>query len=109
MKSRKLNLSSDPPESKFRSLFSDLTLYPHKWTRNPFAVAVSEKISHLPVKFQESLMRLACDTSLKMKFEALPLPDFGMCVRNECGTLTTSLRLFDTTHLCENIFSNDSN
>jgi hypothetical protein len=40
---------------------------------NPFAVPIGEKISYLFIKAKESLMELPCDTSLKIKFEALSL------------------------------------
>jgi hypothetical protein len=43
--------------------------------RNPFAVTIGEKISHLSIKAKESLMEISCDTSLKIKFEALSLPE----------------------------------
>jgi hypothetical protein len=48
-----------------------------------FAVAVNEKISHLSIKSQKSFMVLGCDASLKIKFEALPLPDFWIYIPNE--------------------------
>jgi hypothetical protein len=36
-------------------------------------------------------MELACDTSLKIKFEALPLPEFWIYIKKRTlGTLTTS-------------------
>jgi hypothetical protein len=44
--------------------------------RNPFAVTIGEKISRLSVKAKESLMELPCDTSIKIRFEALSLPEF---------------------------------
>jgi hypothetical protein len=43
-------------ESNFKSHFSDLTLSQHEWTRNPFAVTVGEKISHISIKSEESLV-----------------------------------------------------
>jgi hypothetical protein len=43
--------------------------------RNPFAVTIGEKISHLSMKAKESLMELSCDTYLNIKFEALSLPE----------------------------------
>jgi hypothetical protein len=39
--------------------------------RNPFAVTIGEKISHLSIKAKESLMELSCDATLKIKFKAL--------------------------------------
>jgi hypothetical protein len=50
--------------------------------------------SHLSIKSQESLMQLVCDTSLKIKFESLPLPDFWIYIQNKqvCGTLATCRR-----------------
>jgi hypothetical protein len=35
--------------------------------RNPFAVTIGEKISHLSTKAKVSLMELSCDISLKIK------------------------------------------
>jgi hypothetical protein len=43
---------------------------------NPFAITIGEKINHLSIKAKESLMELSCDTFLKIKFEALSLPEF---------------------------------
>jgi hypothetical protein len=57
--------------------------------RNPFAVPIGEKVSHLSIKTKESLMELSCDTSIKIKFEALSLPEFWERI---LGTLTTSHR-----------------
>jgi hypothetical protein len=54
-------------------------------------------------------MELACDTSLRIKFEALPLPDFWIYIRIR-GTLTIrhiiiiSLLLLVTTFLFEKSF-----
>jgi hypothetical protein len=60
--------------------------------RNPLAVTIGEKISHLSIKAKESLMELSCDTSLKIKFKALSLPEFWICIKKVLGTLTTSHR-----------------
>jgi hypothetical protein len=49
--------------------------------RNPFAVTIGEKISHLSIKAKESLMELSCDTSVKIKFEALSLPEFWIYIK----------------------------
>jgi hypothetical protein len=61
-------------ESNFKNRFPEQTLQQHEWMRNPFAVTIGEKISHLSIKAKESLMELSCDTSLKIKFEALSHP-----------------------------------
>jgi hypothetical protein len=59
------------------------------------AVTIGEKISHLSIKVKVSLMELSCDTSLKMKFEALSLPEFWVYIKRTLGM----------TYLCEKIFS----
>jgi hypothetical protein len=69
-------------ESNFKNRFLDLALQQHEWMRNPFAVTIGEKISHLSIKAKESLMELSCDISLKMKFEALSLPEFWIHIKN---------------------------
>jgi hypothetical protein len=51
--------------------------------RNPFSVTVGEKISHLSIKAKESLMELPCDTSLKIRFEALSLPEFWIYIKKQ--------------------------
>jgi hypothetical protein len=86
----------------------------HEWIQNPFAVTVSEKIRHLSIKSQESPMELACDSSLKMKFEALPLPDFWTYIQKEYVELSQPainiLLLSGTAYLFEKtFFSTDSN
>jgi hypothetical protein len=43
-------------ESNFKNRFPELTLQQHEWMRNPFAVTIGEKISHLFIKAKESLM-----------------------------------------------------
>jgi hypothetical protein len=42
-----------------------------------------EKISRLSIKAKESLMELSCDISLKIKFEALSLPEFWIYIKKE--------------------------
>jgi hypothetical protein len=80
----------------------------HKWIRNPFTVTDGEKISQLFIKPQESLMELPCVTSLKIKFEALPFPDFFIYIRNEYVELSQLaidfLILFGTTYPCKKLF-----
>jgi hypothetical protein len=63
-------------ERNFKNRFLELTLQQHEWMRNPFAVTIGEKISHLCIKAKESLMEHSCDTSLKIKFEAFSLVEF---------------------------------
>jgi hypothetical protein len=48
---------------------------------NPFAVTIGEKISHLSIKDKESMMERSCDTSPKIKFEALSLPEFWTYIK----------------------------
>jgi hypothetical protein len=70
-------------ESSFKNRFPELPLQELERMRNPFAVTISEKISHLSIKAKESLMELSCDTSLKIKFQALSLPGFCIYIRKE--------------------------
>jgi hypothetical protein len=70
-------------ENSFKNHFPELTLQQHEWMRNPFAVTIGEKIIHLSVKAKESVMELSCDTSLKIKFEALSLPEFWIYIKKE--------------------------
>jgi hypothetical protein len=51
--------------------------------RNPFAVTIGEKISHLSIKAKGSLMELSCDTSLKIEFEALSPPEFWIYINKD--------------------------
>jgi hypothetical protein len=92
-------------ESNFKNRFLKLTLQQHEWMRNPFAVTIGDKISHLSIKTLESLMELSCDTSLKIKFEALSLPEFWIYMKKntwELSQLATEVLLhFGTTYLCE--------
>jgi hypothetical protein len=74
--------------------------------RNPFAVTIGEKISHLSIKAKESLIEHFCDTSFKITFEALSLPIFWIYIKKgylELSQLATEvLLIFKTTYLCEN-------
>jgi hypothetical protein len=87
-------------ENNFKNRFPDLTLQQHEWMWNSFAVAIGEKISSLSIKAKESVMELSCDTSLKIKFEALSLP-----VKNTWKTQTIHWGVTGTTYLCEKTFS----
>jgi hypothetical protein len=53
-------------------------------------------------------MALAHDTFPNIKFEALPLPDFWIYIRNEYVELSqlafNVLLLFGATYLCEKLF-----
>jgi hypothetical protein len=89
-------------ESNVKNCFPELTLQQHEWMRNPFAVTIGEEISHLSIKAKASLIELSCDTSLKMKFEALSLPEFWICKKNTWNSqklATEVLLLFGTTYL----------
>jgi hypothetical protein len=68
-------------ESNFKNHFPELTIQQHYWIRNPFAVTITEKIIHLSIKAKESLMKLSCDISLKIKFEALSLSGFWIYIK----------------------------
>jgi hypothetical protein len=63
-----------------KSRFSDLTLSQHEWIQNQFAAAISEKMTQLPIKSQEFLMELECNTYLKIKFKAILLPDLFLFI-----------------------------
>jgi hypothetical protein len=65
----------------FKTRFPELTLQQHEWIQNPFAVTISEKISHLSIKAKKSLMEPSCDTYLKIKFEALSLPELWIYIK----------------------------
>jgi hypothetical protein len=69
-------------ESNFKNRFPEPTLQQHEWMRNPFAGAIGEKIRHLSIKAKEPRMELSCDTSLKITFEALSLPEFWIYIKN---------------------------
>jgi hypothetical protein len=72
-------------------------------------IQVHLKTSHLSIKSQECPMELACDESLKIKFEDLPLHDFWIYIRKEYLELSQLdigvLLPFGTTYLCEKVFS----
>jgi hypothetical protein len=75
--------------------------------QNSFSVTVSEKVSHLSIRYQEPLVELVCDSSLKIKFEALPFSDslFLLEKNVELSKLAiTMLLIFGTTYLCEETF-----
>jgi hypothetical protein len=57
------------------------------------AVTTGEKKSHLSIKAKESLIELSCDIYLKIKFEALSLPEFWIYIKKRTfGILTNSHR-----------------
>jgi hypothetical protein len=87
-------------ERSFKNPFPELILQQHKWTRNPFGVAISEKISLLSIKSKVPLMELFCNTSLKINFEALSLSEFWIYKKKALVTLTSS-------HLGVTTFWND--
>jgi hypothetical protein len=60
--------------------------------KNPLVVTIGDKIGHLSIKAKESLMELSFDTSLKIKFEALSLLEFWICIKRTLRTLTASHR-----------------
>jgi hypothetical protein len=71
---------------------------------NPFAVTIGEKISYLSIKAKEPLIELPCDISLKIKFEALFLPEFRIYIKIEhlevSQLATEVLLLFGMTYSC---------
>jgi hypothetical protein len=64
-------------ESSFKNRFPELTLQQHESMKNPFAVTISEKISHLSIKAKESLMELTCDNLSKSSLKLCLFPNFG--------------------------------
>jgi hypothetical protein len=68
-------------QSNFMNRFPELTLQQHERIRNPFLVTISEEISHLSIKAKEYLTELSYDTSLKIKFKALSLPEFWIYIK----------------------------
>jgi hypothetical protein len=68
----------------------------------------SVRKSKLSIKAKESLMEVPCDIYLKMKCEALSIPEFQICKYKEhleLSRLGTSVLLrFGTTYLCEKQF-----
>jgi hypothetical protein len=96
-------------ESNFKNCFPELTLQQHESMQNTFAVTIGEKIRHLSINAKESLMELSCDTSLKVKFEALSLSEFWIYIKIkehlELSQLATEVvLLFGMTYLCEKYF-----
>jgi hypothetical protein len=75
-------------DSNFKNRFPELTLQQHEWhewMRNPPAVTIGGKTSHLSIYAKECLMELSCDTSLKIKFEASSLPEFWIYIKRTLG------------------------
>jgi hypothetical protein len=91
-------------DSNRKNRFPELTPQQHEWMRKPFAVTVGEKISYLSIKAKEPLTELSCNISLKIKFEALSLPEFWIYIKIEhleLSQLATEVLLhFETTYLC---------
>ena len=60
---------------------------------------------HLPISEQESLIKIATSSSVKMEFNQKPLPDFWIGLRSEFLALANravkTLMSFATTYLCE--------
>jgi hypothetical protein len=59
-------------ERNFKSRLPLLTFQQHEWMRKPLAITFGEGISRLSVK----AMKLFYDTTLKIEFEVLSLPNF---------------------------------
>jgi hypothetical protein len=64
--------------------------------RNAFAVKIGEKISHLSIEAEKSLMELSCDTCLKFMLQDLSVPVF--CIY--------TYKHFILSHLATEVFLN---
>jgi hypothetical protein len=64
-------------ENNFKNRFPELFLQQPEWMRNPFAVTIGEKISHLSIKAKGSLMELSCDTSVRSSLMLCLFLNFG--------------------------------
>lgn len=68
----------------------------------------NEQVHQLSIKSHETMMKLVCDTPLKIKFESLPFPDFWIYIRNEYMKLSQFahdvLMLFGSTYPGEETF-----
>jgi hypothetical protein len=76
--------------------------------QNPFAAVICEKMSNF-INVKESLIKLSCDTSLKIKFEALSVPKYWIYIMKEhlehLQPATVVLLHFKKTCLREKTFS----
>jgi hypothetical protein len=101
--------------SNFKNRFPDLTLQQHEWMRNPFAVTIGEKISHLSFKAKEGIsdgtFLWYSSQNQVWKFVSSWILDLYKKEYLELSQLATEvLLIFETTYLYEkNIFSNGSN
>ncbi|KAJ4941045.1 hypothetical protein JOQ06_027332 [Pogonophryne albipinna] len=91
----------------FKEYFPDLEDNSNpNWIRNPFAPAVGES---LDLMSQERLIDMANEWELKVKFQAVSLPQYWLYVKKDYPALTEralkSLLPFATTYLCESGFS----
>lgn len=90
----------------FREYYPELENSHLNWIRNPFAHGVG---AHLDMKSQEELIEISNDGGMKIKFSALPLPEFWIYSRTEYHALAEKalkyILPFATTYLCEKGFS----
>ncbi|XP_076037475.1 zinc finger BED domain-containing protein 5-like [Oratosquilla oratoria] len=90
----------------FREYYPELENSHMDWIRNPFVAGVS---AHLDMKSQEELIEISNDGGMKIKFSALPLPEFWIYSRTEYHALAEKalkyILPFATTYLCEKGFS----
>lgn len=74
----------DHLQGYFRDYFPDLDNTHLTWIRSPFAPDIG---SCLDLKSQEELIEMATSWYLRVKFEALSLPNYWLYVRQEFPTL----------------------
>ena len=90
----------------FREYYPELVNSHLNWIRNPFATGVG---IHLDMKSQEELIEISNDGDMKIKFSALPLPEFWIYSRTQYHDLAEKalkyILPFATTYLCEKGFS----
>jgi hypothetical protein len=67
-------------ESNFKNRFPELT-FSNKNGCKIHLQSQSVRKCHLSIKAKESLMKLSCDISLKIKFEALSLVEFWIYIK----------------------------
>uniref|UniRef100_A0A3Q1G3T1 HAT C-terminal dimerisation domain-containing protein n=1 Tax=Acanthochromis polyacanthus TaxID=80966 RepID=A0A3Q1G3T1_9TELE len=77
----------------------------HDWIRSPFTA----KTNHLTSDFEDALIELSSDRTLRALFDAKSLDEFWISVRKEYPQLSAAalntLMPFGSTYLCEKTFS----
>ncbi|KAJ4929501.1 hypothetical protein JOQ06_018526, partial [Pogonophryne albipinna] len=90
----------------FKEYFPDLEDNSNQnWIRNPFAPRIGES---LDLMSQERLIDMANEWELKVKFQAVSLPQYWLYVKKDPALAERALKSllpFATTYLCESGFS----